>query len=222
LENVRKILSITPDLYSHSKNVTNLAVEFANYTGFFNSSEIDTIRIGSMLHDIGKCFIPRDILLKEGKLTYEEFEVVKRHAEYGYNYLGNGKSDSEYHLLIPKDELCLINSIYEQIKDRKLELSYEAKLIVIQHHERLDGSGYPFGLQAQDIHPFAKLVALCDVFEAITSPRCYKPTYDPFYAMEFIHQGLGTKFDDELGILFLEFVKKVIKTPLIDKHFHIA
>ena len=102
------------------------------------------IVVGSLLHDIGMIFIPKEILEKTTKLTEEERKTIQNHSEMGY---------------------CMI-------KDDNT-ISALAKLIVLCHHEREDGSGYPLG-KGEDLHIGAKIVAACDVFVAITSERCYR------------------------------------------------
>ncbi len=124
------------------------------------------IGIGAMLHDVGKLQIPTNILFKPGRLTDEEYEMMKQHARFGFDILRNLHSIS---LLVAH---C-----------------------AFQHHERLDGSGYPRGLVEKDIHPYAKIIAVADVFDAVTSDRVYRDKMLPSQGIELIQSGSGTMFD---------------------------
>ncbi|NFG63514.1 HD-GYP domain-containing protein, partial [Clostridium botulinum] len=128
---------------------------------------------GALRHDRGKTFIDKDILLKPGKLTPEEFDVIKKHPERGYNFLSN---------------LYNINS--------------NSKLIILQHHERVDGLGYPFGLSENKINYMAKIVSIADVYDALTSDRPYKRAMYPGDALEYIMSNSGTFFDYEMVKVF--------------------
>ena len=108
-----------------------------------------------MLHDLGKAAIPNEILNKEGKLTDSEFDVVKLHPKKGYD------------LLVGND------SITQQALD-----------ITLHHHEKFDGSGYPEGLKGEDISLFARMGAVCDVYDALTSDRIYKKGWEPAVAIK--------------------------------------
>ena len=121
-------------LYHHSFQVTMYALATAKEMGYSYEDQ-RLIGIGAMLHDVGKLMIPSEILKKPGKLTDEEFEEMKLHTRYGFDILRNLHSVS---LLVAH---C-----------------------AFQHHERLDGSGYPRGLKGQEIHPFAKIIGVADVF----------------------------------------------------------
>jgi HD-GYP domain-containing protein (c-di-GMP phosphodiesterase class II) len=110
-----------------------------------------------LLHDIGKCNIPDEILNKPGPLTPEEFKVIKTHATLGY--------------VLIKD----IPNINENVM-----------LGVLQHHERMDGSGYPHGIKSKDINMVASIVAVADVYCAMTADRVYKPAFHPFEVASYI------------------------------------
>lgn len=155
---------------------------------------IELLSSASALHDIGKISIPEEIINKPGKLTKEEFDVIKTHAAVGADMLTN--------LPIHKDE-PLVNAAYS---------------ICRWHHERYDGNGYPDGLIGDDIPIGAQVVALADVYDALTSERCYKRAYTHDTAVEMILDGqcgsfnpllleclreLGDKLPQELGIISL-------------------
>lgn len=135
----------------------------------------------SPLHDIGKIMIPDVILNKPGKLTDEEFEVMKRHSEYGAG-------------IIDKTMKKMENSSYYTI----------AHNMALFHHERYDGKGYPYGLKGEDIPIEARIMAIVDVYDALVSERVYKQAYSKEMAMQIIHEAKGTQFDSTLAQLFLD------------------
>lgn len=129
--------------YHHSMQVGMLSYYIASWLGYPKEEAYKAGKAGYLI-DIGKCKVSQSILSKPGKLTPEEFEEVKRHAEYSHEIILNSTGD---------------------------ELS---ALVALQHHEREDGSGYPHGLTSKDIHPFAKIAAVADVYSAMTSNRVYR------------------------------------------------
>jgi HD-GYP domain-containing protein (c-di-GMP phosphodiesterase class II) len=135
----------------------------------YTSDEIRQIGIGAMLHDVGKMLIPLEILNKPGRLTNEEYDTMKLHAKYGFDLLRN------LHTISLLSAHC-----------------------AFQHHERLDGSGYPRGLIDFEIHPYAKIIAVADVFDAVTSNRVYRKKMLPSHGMEIIKQGIGTLYDEKV------------------------
>ncbi|RKJ54821.1 HD domain-containing protein, partial [Butyricicoccus sp. 1XD8-22] len=124
-------------LYQHSFQVTLYSIAIAKELGY-KYDDLRLIGIGAMLHDVGKLQVPTNIIMKPGHLTNEEFDIMKEHARFGFDILRNLHSIS---LLVAH---C-----------------------AFQHHERLDGSGYPRGLVDHEIHPFAKIIAVADVFDAV-------------------------------------------------------
>lgn len=178
IKQVEDMIKKYPEVYRHSCSVRDLATNFAFFLGY-SYQEAMKIRLGAYIHDVGKSFIDKEILLKQGKLTKEEFEVVKTHSHIGYEFL----------------------------EKEKMTLDKDLLAIVLQHHERVDGTGYPFGLKGKEIHPYAKLVSLCDVYDAITSTRSYKVAYSSNYAFYAIEEGMGTQFDKQLAEQFLLFMK---------------
>lgn len=151
-------------IFSHSFNVTLYGTALAIKSGF-SEREVLEIGIGAMMHDIGKMAIPDDILKKPDRLTPDEYEVMKKHAEYGFE------------LLRRQEDIPLL-----------------AAHCAYQHHERLDGTGYPRGLKGGEIHPYAQLVTVCDVFDALTTHRIYRPPLLPHEAMEKLFAGTDTLF----------------------------
>ncbi|MBD3108214.1 HD-GYP domain-containing protein [Bacillus sp. AGMB 02131] len=122
--------------------------------------------MGTILHDVGKLKVPREILMKPGELADEEFAIIKKHTEYGF-------------------------VILKEVKTIPLVVA----LCAYQHHERLDGTGYPQGLKDEDIHYYAKIIAVADVFDAITSNRVYREAMLPHEGLEILYAGCGRLFD---------------------------
>ncbi|WP_303861314.1 HD-GYP domain-containing protein [Alkalibaculum bacchi] len=162
------------DTYDHSVNTALLAIVLAIELGY-EKKHLHSITVGTLLHDLGKLFIPTEILLKPGKLTFEEFTIIKRHPTLGYDYLKN------------------------QINIDPISLS-----IVYEHHEKSSGLGYPNNLKAKDISPFAKLVSICDVYEALTSDRAYRKAVSPNEALELLMGSCGSDFDLEMVNAFIK------------------
>jgi HD-GYP domain-containing protein (c-di-GMP phosphodiesterase class II) len=158
--------------YVHSLNTCVLALFFGVQLNFTRSMLVD-LGAGTILHDIGKTKIPLEVLNKSGKLTEEEFEIMKQHSMLGYELL---------------EKLDYVNP--------------RSKRIVLEHHERIDGSGYPKGLTDKKISKFAKIAAISDVYDAIVSDRVYRKGIGGSDAYEFILGGAGSLFDWELVNVF--------------------
>lgn len=155
-------------LYQHSFQVTLYSLAIAKEMDY-SYEDLRLIGIGALLHDVGKLMIPREILLKPSRLTNEEYETMKEHTKHGFELLRNLHSVS---LLVAH---C-----------------------AFQHHERLDGSGYPRGLVDVEIHPFAKIIGVADVFDAVTSNRVYREKLLPSQGMAIIEAGSGTIFSPQV------------------------
>jgi putative two-component system response regulator len=141
---------------------------------------VQLVYLTSPLHDIGKVGIPDAVLLKPGKLTPEEFEIMKGHTVLGGETLdavARGRPDAQF-LTMARD-------------------------IAMTHHERYDGAGYPRGLQGEAIPLCGRIVALADVYDALTSKRVYKPAFDHAKARGIILDGSGTQFDPEIVRAFV-------------------
>jgi putative nucleotidyltransferase with HDIG domain len=141
-----------------------------------SSSEILTATSCGLFHDIGKMKVPEEILKKPGKLTPREFNVIKRHPLDGYNLLDQA-------------------GLGEEIKDAAL-----------MHHEKCDGSGYPYGFRADKIPYFAKMVTIVDIYDAMTSRRVYRDAICPFDVIEQFEQDGFDKYDTDLILTFLKNV----------------
>lgn len=141
------------------------------------------------LHDIGKVGIPDNILLKPGKLTTEEYEIMKNHVNYGVKALENDLYDDEH---IPS----FIKTAIE---------------IVGAHHEKYDGTGYPLGLVGESIPLPGRLMAIIDVYDALMSERVYKPAYGFSYTIEYIKKESGKHFDPKIVEGFLEIKDEILE-----------
>lgn len=139
-----------------------------------DKDELDQLFYSTPLHDVGKIGIPDSILLKNGKLTTEEFDIIKTHTTIGYDLL----SDS--------------NSKYLQA----------GAIIARSHHEKWDGTGYPLGLKGEDIPLFGRIVAICDVLDALLSVRPYKKAWSFDDAKNYIIQNSGIMFDPSVVKVF--------------------
>lgn len=136
----------------------------------YSKGDITQIALAGCLSDCGMAKVRPSVLKKNSTLTVEEYEEIKNHPTFSY----------------------------QMVKNSPL-LKESAKVAILQHHERLDGSGYPFGEKASRIHLFAKIITVADTFHAMTSERFYKPKHSPFKVLEMIHEDLFGEFD--IGIL---------------------
>lgn len=162
------------DTAQHTFRVGTSAAALARAAGLAHE-DVESLRAAAPLHDIGKIGVSDAVLLKPGRLTEDEFAHIKTHAELGARIL----SGSSYPLL----------QVAEQI--------------ALAHHERFDGTGYPYGLAGEGIPLVARIVALADVFDALTHERPYKQAWPIEKAVEEMRRGRGTHFDPELLDLFL-------------------
>jgi putative two-component system response regulator len=147
------------------------------------AKEVKNILYAAPMHDVGKIGIPETILLKPGKLTDEEFAVMKTHSTIGAKLLANSKS----------------------------EILQAAEKIAFSHHEKWNGKGYPQGLAGKNIPLIARIVGLVDVFDALRSKRPYKEAYPVAVAVDIIKKESGQHFDPEVVAAFLENVEEVLK-----------
>jgi hypothetical protein len=155
--------------HEHTERVAELAARLARHLGHEDRT-VWLVRHAAPLHDVGKIAIPDTVLLKPGKLTREEFEVVKTHAVLGARVLAGGESD----------------------------LLRAAERVARSHHERWDGTGYPDKLSGTDIPLEGRLVHVADVFDVLVHERPYKESWTVEAAAEEIRRGAGTQFDPEV------------------------
>lgn len=165
------LLTLLTDIHTYDNYVLTHSLNVALYSLAVGNNlklpqkQLEMLGIGAILHDIGKIMVPKDVLLKRERLTNEEFELIKKHSEYGFDILRNVNT-------VP---LLVAHCAY-------------------QHHERLDGSGYPRGIKEDQIHLFGKIIAVADVFDAVTSNRIYHSAMLPHEGMEILYAGSGKLF----------------------------
>lgn len=157
----------------HSLNVCVLSLTFGRALNL-SEPELNELGLGALLHDIGKMQTPLEVLNKPGKLTQDEFEIMKSHPVKGYELLKNDNN-----------------------------ISFEVKNIVKSHHERLGGSGYPDNLIEKDISYFTKIVSITDVYDAITSDRVYHDGMTPHDAMQRLYEWMPNNYDQQLMQKFI-------------------
>jgi HD-GYP domain-containing protein (c-di-GMP phosphodiesterase class II) len=155
--------------FTHVTNVASYGVLLAEKLGLATGNELEQITKAAILHDIGKRFIPATILSKPARLDPDERAIIETHPQRGYEELA-GRDD----------------------------MSFEQLMLVYQHHERIDGKGYPVGLQGDEIHPWARMLAVVDVFDAMTGTRPYRRPATAREAMDYICKNAGTHFDAEM------------------------
>lgn len=170
LHNMRQVNDST---YAHSLNVAIISRIIGKWLHFSNE-ELDTLTLAGLLHDIGKTKIPDEVLNKDGKLTDEEFQMIRNHPKYGYDIL------------------------------ESQPLNSHIKKAALMHHERCDGSGYPMGLTMEEIDDYALIIAIADVYDAMTAARSYRAPLCPFEVIaEFEKDGLQ-KYKPKYILTFLE------------------
>ncbi len=180
LHNMREYDDCT---FVHCVNVALICNVFSRWLRM-SEEDVKIATLCGLLHDIGKLKIPDDIVKKPGKLTAQEYHVIKTHCQEGYKILGG------------------------------IDLDKHIKNAALMHHERCDGSGYPYGLTADRIDIFAKMVAIADVYDAMTSARIYRGPLCPFIVISvFENEGLQ-KYDTRFIMTFLE---NVVNTYLLNR-----
>ncbi len=161
------------DLYTHghSERVADYACRLAEATGFPAEYRV-WFRMGALLHDIGKVVVPLEILNKDGRLTDEEWAVMRRHPDEGVRLLGD------------------------------IEFPWDVRPMIRGHHERWDGTGYPQGLRGEEIDLSARILCVADVYDALTTDRAYRKAFSHDEALEIMRGESGTTFDPDLLALF--------------------
>lgn len=165
--------------FTHSANVSYYCVMLARGLGIRAEDELREIATGAMLHDLGKLNIPEKILKKPARLSDDEAAVIKRHPTEGFRLLA-----------------------------AREDLTYAQLMMVYQHHERLDGTGYPVGIVGEHIHPWAQICAVVDIYEALTSNRPYRRGLDRKTTFEILDREAGSHINAEMW----ECWKKIIQT----------
>ncbi len=161
-------------LIEHSLNVSILMSIFAKFLGI-EKEIIEQLALGAFLHDVGKVLVPSKILNKPGRLTAEEYDVMKQHVTFGI-----------------------------QLLDELPDLSQIIKSTVHEHHERLDGNGYPNALSADQITKYGRMIAIVDSYDAMTAERVYKAGMSPIKAFKILVSDAPNSYDDELVDKFVQ------------------
>jgi HD-GYP domain-containing protein (c-di-GMP phosphodiesterase class II) len=163
-------------IFHNSVQVAMTSYQLAKWHGY-STKDLIPIAMSGLLHDIGNTKIDSSLLSKPGKLTPQELEEVRRHTVYGYQLLKN------------------VAAINEGVK-----------LSTLQHHERLDGSGYPLGLTGDKIHPYARIIAVADIYHAMTSARLHRKAESAYLVLEQLYKESFGKLDPSLVQTFIQKV----------------
>ena len=164
---------IDDSTFAHSVNVAMIARLIGLWSGF-DTETLDLLTLAGLLHDVGKCQIPDDILLQPRKLTALEYGYVKMHAQFGFDILRNQNIDSR------------------------------VKNAALYHHERCDGSGYPAGLELTQLGDFECIISIADVYDAMTADRCYRSGLCPFEVISFFEEDGLQKYHPKFITSFLQ------------------
>lgn len=159
--------------FMHCVSVSGLMATFARYLGM-SQYDIEQVTMGGLLHDIGKILVPDYVLNKPAKLTDDEFDIMRLHVKMGHKVLS------------------ATTGITQQAMD-----------VVLMHHERLDGSGYPYGLKGDELTKIGRMASIVDVYDALTSVRCYKDAWEPASTLKHMLEWGGKHFDKELVEKFI-------------------
>ena len=174
--NLMDIKSFDDYTYTHNVNVSTISILIGQSMGL-GEDDLKELATGAMLHDIGKLKIPLSILNKDGKLTDEEFAEMKSHPRYGYEILVKSKGINE-----------------------------RAKMVALQHHEKFNGKGYPKGLKGNEISTFARICAIADVYDALTTDRPYRVAMSSYEAMKILNSSIDSHFDPKILTSFIRNV----------------
>ncbi|KPV59039.1 histidine kinase [Paenibacillus sp. A3] len=167
---------------NHVKRVAEYSYLLALGLGM-SEEEAELLKNASPMHDIGKVAIPDAILKKPGKLTAEEFDVMKSHTTIGYSLLKNSKR----------------------------RILKAAAIVALEHHEKWDGSGYPRGLRGEQIHIYGRITAIADVFDALGSERIYKKAWELDPILKLLEEERGAHFDPQIVDVFMEQLPKLLE-----------
>ena len=176
LKSIAKFMKYDYDTFNHCMNVYILTISLLKQTQKYSEEELIDIGIGSLMHDIGKVLIDKNILNKPGKLTSDEFDIIKHHCVFGISH-------------------CM----HANLKS----ISYN---VVLYHHEKLDGSGYPAHLKNDDIPYYLRAVTICDIYDALVSKRPYADTIEPYNALIIMKNEFVGKIDVDLFKQFIQLL----------------
>jgi len=176
LSNLTDIMGYDEYTFHHSVNTTVLALVLGMGKGY-NQSRLLELGMGVLMHDIGKTRVSKEILNKKGSLSKEDFEEIKKHSTFGYDFIRKNR-----------------------------DFSIHSAHVALQHHEKWMGGGYPRGLKGNEIHEFGRIAAVADVYDALISKRPYRDALEPYQAYEYILAHSGFQFDPEVVKIFTRFV----------------
>lgn len=162
--------------YTHCVNVMTFTISLLNSLGIKDQKVIKEAAIGAFLHDIGKSKVPLSILNKPGPLLEEEWQIMKQHPTYGID------------LLVDKP-----------VPER-------GKQVILQHHEKINGVGYPYGLKGDKVQMVSQVVSVCDAYDAMTTNRVYQKALQPYQAFEIIMQQMKGHFDPKIVTTFIQLL----------------
>ncbi|MCL4516806.1 MAG: HD-GYP domain-containing protein [Firmicutes bacterium] len=174
LVNLTDIRAMNDYHFAHCTNVAILSIITGLSLGI-PRPQLRDLGVGALLHDIGKSRVSEEILNKPGMLAEDEVEEIQAHTTFGFDVLR-----------------------------KQQEISSLSAIIALEHHEKFNGHGYPKGLKDHEIHVYARIVAIADVYDALTTDRIYRPRYLPHEGIEFIMAGSGSHFDPEIVRAFVE------------------
>ena len=167
-----------PYTAGHQKKVANLAQAIAREMGL-DADEIEGIRMASLIHDLGKIYVPSEILSKPGRISEAEFDIIKTHPSVGYDIL------------------------------KTIDFSWPIATIVLQHHERMDGTGYPHGISRDEILMESRIISVADVVEAMATHRPYRASLGIEIALEEIKLNRGLAYDPDVVDICLKLFKEL-------------
>lgn len=174
LVSLNEISATDDETFVHSISTTVYSLLIGKQLGY-DRNILSKLAMGTLLHDLGKTIIDKKIIFKPDRLTNAEFEYVKQHTILGYEALKKCEGISEL-----------------------------SRIIALSHHEKLDGSGYPYGLMGDELHEFSKIVAVADMYDALTMDRCYRKSWSAKAASEYIIENSADKLDARLAALLLQ------------------
>jgi len=177
--NLLKVASYDYYTYTHSMNVFMFSVALAQRVGIGGKAEMKEFGTAALLHDVGKSRITNDILNYRGKLDAEQWREMQNHTVYGHDILV-----------------------------QQGQLSNEGLSVVRHHHEKLHGTGYPDKLSGAQIHPWVRIVTVCDIFDALTTQRSYKQAIDSFRALQIMREEMGADLDPKIFRTFIEMMSE--------------
>ena len=160
--------------FSHSVSTTVYSLLIAKQLNY-SKQMMEKLATGTLLHDMGKILLDNKILNKKGELSPEEFDIIKSHTTLGYDMLKKCSGLTEL-----------------------------SRIIALQHHERMDGKGYPGGHKAGELHEFTRIVAIADVYDALVSDRCYRKRWSPNNAVNYLVENAESKFDINLVSILIK------------------